>query len=587
MRVKDINNVLQFFIVAGKNQIAAKIFYEIADFLEIQGVQWKPIAYRKVARTIESLSEDVEEIYKRGGVKALKEIPGVGENISKKLEEIIKTGKLAYHDRLKKEFPFDIESLTEIPGLGPKKAKKLYDALGVKNRDELKKAAEEGRVREVEGFDAKSEENILKGIAMLERTKGRVLLGYAFGEINAIIQKLKRDTPVQRISAAGSVRRMKETIGDLDILVTSTEPEKVMDYFTAMPEVERVIAKGMTKSAVVLHSGLSCDIRVVSDEEYGSALQYFTGSKEHNIALRRIALSKGMKLSEYGLFKNGKRIAGREEEEVYKALGLEWIPPELRENRGEIEAAQEGKLPELVRLEEIRGDLHIHTDWSDGANTIAEMASAAERLGYEYIAITDHAGKLKIAGGLDERRLAEHSAAVEAAEKKVSIRLLKGAEVDINKDGSLAVSSSALKGLDFVVAAVHSNFNMEKDEMTSRIMKAMEEECVDAIAHPSCREIGSREPVKLDFDAIYQAAADTGTLLEINAYPTRLDLWDSEIKRAKEEFGTEFVIGTDSHSTDHLRFMEIGVGMARRGWLEKDDLINTRGFKAIAKKLGI
>lgn len=586
--MKNINKVLQSFHVAGKNQIAAKIFYEIADFLEIQGVQWKPVAYRRVARAIESLNEDVEEIYKRGGIKALKEIPGVGENISKKLEEIITTGKLSYHERLKKEFPFDIESLTEIPGLGPKKAKKLYDALKVKNREELKKAAEEGRVRKVEGFDAKSEENILKGIALLERTKGRVLLGYAFHEINSIIEKLKSKTPVRRISAAGSVRRMKETIGDLDILVTSEQPEKVMEYFTSMPEVESVIARGTTKSAVLLKSGLNCDLRVVSDEEYGSALQYFTGSKEHNIALRKIALSKGMKLSEYGLFKDGKRIAGREEEDVYKALGLQWTPPELRENWGEIEAAQKGKLPNLVQLNDIKGDFHAHTDWSDGSNTIIEIAIAAEKLGYEYLAITDHAGNLKIAGGLDEKRLAEHSAAVEAAEKNANgIRLLKGAEVDINKDGSLAVSASALDDLDFVIAAIHSNFNMPEKEMTSRVLKAMEEDCVDAIAHPSCREIGSRDPVKLDFDALYQAAVDTGTLLEINAYPTRLDLWDAEIKRAKEEFGVEFVIGTDSHSTHHLRFMEIGLGMARRGWLEKDDIINTRGYNAIAKKLGL
>ncbi|MDD5318148.1 MAG: DNA polymerase/3'-5' exonuclease PolX [Candidatus ainarchaeum sp.] len=571
-----------------KNALAARIFFEVADFLELEGVAWKPVAYRNAARSIEALDEAVEDVYARGGEKALKGIPGVGDAIAKKLAEIIETGKLKYHAELKKEFPFDMESLTGIPGIGPKKAKKLFDALGVKDRRGLRKAALARKVRGVEGFDEKTEENILRGIELVEKSAGRVPLGYVLHDVNQLIGKMKRLAPVTRIIAAGSTRRMKETIGDIDILATSSDPKGVMDAFTALPEAGHVVAKGETRSTITLKTGLNCDLRVVSEDEYGSALQYLTGSKEHSVELRKIAISRGLKLNEYGVFRGGKRVAGKTEEGVYRALGMDYIEPELRELNGEIKAAQKHELPELVGLNEIRGDFHVHSDWSDGSSPILGMAKAAGARGYEYVAITDHAGKLKIAGGLDEKGLERHSAAVEEAEKEAGgIRLLKGAEVDITKDGGLAVSAAALKRLDFVVASVHSNFNMPEKEMTARYVKAIEGKAVHAIGHPGCREIGARNAVKADFGKVYEAAAGNGVFLEINAFPTRMDLWDREIKRAKYEFGAQFVLGTDSHNEGHLRFMETGVGMARRGWAEKQDLVNSLSFKELSKKLGI
>ncbi|VVC71851.1 phosphatase YcdX [uncultured archaeon] len=569
-----------------KNALAARIFFDVADFLELEGVNWKPIAYRKAARSIESLDEDVEEVYSHGGEKALRGIPGVGEAIAGKLDEIIKTGKLKYHEDLKKRFPFDMESLTSIPGIWPKKAKKLFDSLGVKDRDELKKAALAHKVHGIAGFDEKTEANILRGVELVEKSKGRMPLGYAFHDIRLLVEKMKRLAPVARIIPAGSTRKMKETIGDIDILATSSSPGKVMDVFTALPEVEHVVAKGDTKSTVTLKMGLNCDLRVVSEDEYGSALQYLTGSKEHSVELRRIAISRGLKLNEYGVFRGGKRVASRTEEDVYRALGMDYIEPELRELNGEIEAAQKHSLPKLVELKDVKGDFHVHSDWSDGSNSILEMAKAASARGYEYFALTDHAGNLKIAGGLDEKGLEKHSAAVEAAEKKAGgIKILKGAEVDITKDGNLAVAKAALKKLDFVVASVHSNFNLPEKEMTARFIKAVESGAVSAIGHPSCREIGLREAVKLDFGALYESAEENGVFLEINAYPERMDLWDTEIKKAKDGFKAKFVLGTDSHSTSHLRFMETGVGMARRGWLEKKDLLNTRSFEELVDEL--
>lgn len=567
-----------------KNALCAKIFYEIADILEMQDVQWKPIAYRKAARTIESLSKDVEEIYARGGVKALQELPGIGEAISGKTEEIIKTGTLHYYEELKKEAPFDMEAITAVPGVGPKKAMKLYKELGVKTAEDLKRAAEEEKIREIPGFDAKSEENILKGLALVEKTKGRALLGTALEEAERLVAKMRKSGLVERISYAGSLRRMKETVGDIDVLVTSRKPEEVMDYFVKLPEIAEVVAKGPTKTAVRLGSGIACDVRVVEDDAFGSALQYFTGSKEHNIALRRIAISKGWKLSEYGIFKGAKRIAGKDEEDVYAKLGLEWVPPELRENSGEIEAAQKGRLPKLLEAKDIRGDFHCHTKWSDGSNSIEEMAAAAQKLGYEYIAITDHASKMGVARGLKDRDFAKQRKEVEKVQKGTELKIMHGAEVDIEKDGSLFLKNETMKGLDLVVAAVHSNFSMPKEEMTERMVRAMENEHVDIIGHPSGRLIGEREPYEVDYEKLFEAAKRTGTAMEINAYPTRLDLWDTLARQAKER-GVKLAIGTDAHSTEHLRFMSLGVATARRGWCGKGDVLNTLGFERLGKVL--
>jgi len=563
-----------------KNALCAQIFYEIADMLELQDVAWKPIAYRKAARAIEGLSQDVEEIYSRGGLKALEEIPGVGEALAKKIEEIATTGKLEYREKLKAGFPFDIESITAIPGIGPKKAKKLYDALGVKNRGELKKAAEMGKVRNVEGFDAKTEGNILRGLALLEKTTGRALLSDALADAENLVDLLRKSGLAERVAYAGSLRRMKETIGDIDILATSSKPSKVMDFFTSLQEVAETTARGETKSAVILQSGMGCDLRVVKDSEFGAALQYFTGSKEHNIALRRIAIAKGCKLNEYGLFKGSKSVAGREEEGIYAKLGMDLMPPELRENTGEIEAAQKGKLPTLVELGDIRGDLHCHTNWSDGTRVIEDMALAAAQLGYSYLAITDHASPMKIANGMDARRKEKHSLAIADAQEKLErsghgIRLLDGCELDILKDGSLALPAASLKKLDLVVAAVHSNFSMQEAEMTKRIVKALDSGLISILAHPSGRLIGERDAYALDYEKVFEAARRNHVAIEINASPQRLDLVDTEAKRAVLDFGLKVAIGTDAHAADHLRFMRLGVAVARRGWCRKNDLLNT------------
>ena len=572
--------------MVGKNELAARIFYEIADMLEIQGVAWKPIAYRKAARTLESLGEDVEEIYRRGGVKALRELPGVGEAIAGKIEEIIKTGTLHYYEELKRGMPIDFAALTSIPGLGPKRAKKLYDALGVRNLDDLRKAAMAHKIRTVEGFDEKTEENILKGLALLEKTKGRALLGHVLPEINRIIESLRALRAVKQISPAGSVRRMKETIGDIDVLITSDRPEEVMAAFVKLPQVEEVVVQGPTKTSVRLKSGLNCDVRVVEDAAYGAALQYFTGSKDHNIALRRIAVKRGWKLNEYGLFKGAKRIAGKTEEEVYAKLGLQWIPPEMRENAGEVELAAKGKLPKLVEPAAIKGDFHVHTKWSDGQYSVEEMALAAQRLGYEYIALTDHGSKIGVARGLKDKDFEKREKEIERVQKKVGVRILQGTEVDIEKDGSLYLKDETLRKLSIVVAAVHSNFNMPREQMTARMVRAMENEHVDILAHPSGRLIGEREGYQVDYERLFEAAKRTGTLIEINAFPSRLDLWDSLIRQAKE-YGIRFAIGTDAHSTEHLRFMQLGVAMARRGWCEGKDIINTLPYKELARELGL
>jgi len=572
-----------------KNALCAKIFYEIADILEMQNVQWKPIAYRKAARTIESLPEDVEEIYGRGGAKALMELPGIGEAIAKKMEEIIRTGSLHYYDELKRQAPFDMEALTAIPGMGPKRAKKLYDALGIKTLDDLRKAAEKHRIAGIPGFDAKSEENIQKGIALVERTKGRALLGDALPQAEKLVEALSKSGLAKRVAYAGSLRRMKETIGDIDILATSDRPGKITDFFTGLPDVESVVAKGETKSAVRLKSGIGCDLRVVKDREYGAALQYFTGSKEHNIELRRIAISKGWKLNEYGIFKGQRQIAGKEEEGVYRKLGLAWVPPELRENTGEVEAAQKGRLPKLIELVDIKGDFHTHTDWSDGNHTIEDMALAADRLGYEYLAITDHASPMVVAHGMDAKRKEKHSQAVADAQKKLErgghgIRLLDGCELDINKDGSLYLKREALKGLDVVVGAVHSNFGMPEKEMTARIVRALDSGLITILAHPSGRLLGERDAYQLDYAKICDAARRNGAAIEINAHPYRLDLVDTEVKRASS-LGVKLAIGTDAHSRDDLRFMRYGVAVARRGWCGKGDVLNCLGRSALEKAL--
>jgi len=568
-----------------RNPEVAKIFYEIALLLEMDNVQFKPRAYEKAARAIEALEESVEELYAKGGQKSLMDIPGVGKSIAEKIEELIKTGKVQYHEDLLKKVPVDLEGLSGIEGLGPKTIKTLYQQLGIRNIDDLEKAAHEHKISKLPGFKEKTEQNILKGIEFAKKSKGRYILGFVLPLVRDIENRLKSVQGVTKVVASGSVRRWKETIGDADFLVISKDHLKVMDFFVSIPEVVDVVSKGDTKSTVRLKNGMQADIRVLSEENFGAALQYFTGGKDHNVALRRIAQEKGMKLSEYGLYKGEQQIGGRTEEDVYEILGLKWMPPELRENTGEIEAALNNKLPKLVGYEEVIGDLQTHTTWTDGANTIQEMAVEADRLGLEYIVISDHSKGLAMTGGLDEKKLVQQGQEIDKVNDKVKgIRVLKGVELNIQKDGTLDISDEVLEGLDVVGAAVHSNLNMEKDEMTKRVLKAMENPNVDIICHPTERQIQKREAFQLDIERVIEAAKDTGTILDIDSYPDRLDLKDEYIRKAVK-VGTKLGISSDSHNKIHLHYLELGIAQARRGWATAKDIVNTREVDEFLKLL--
>ncbi len=570
-----------------KNREIANIFYEIADFLEMEGVQFKPYAYQKAAITLEALEENVEEIYKKGGKKVLLEIPGIGKSIADKIEEYLKTGKIKYYEELKKKTPIQIEELTAVEGLGPKKAKILYQKLGIRNLKDLEKAAKAHKIAPLFGFGEKTEKNILEGIAFLKRSKGRFLLGEIMPKVKEVYEKLKSLKEVEEISTAGSVRRMKETVGDVDFLVISKKPEKVMEFFTSLPGIVKIWGKGTTKASVRMKEGFDLDIRVVPANSYGATLQYFTGSKEHNIATRKIAIEKGLKLSEYGLFRGSKIIAGKTEAEVYEALGMEWISPEMRENQGEIEAALKHQLPKIIGYQDIKGDLHCHSDWDGGANSIEEMAETAMEMDYQYLGIADHTKFLRIEYGLDEKKLELQRKEIAKLNSKFKIQnskfcILQGCEANILNDGSIDIKDETLKKLDFVVAGVHSNFKMPKERMTERIIRAMKNPNVDIISHPTGRILKRRDEYQIDFDKILRAAKETKTILEINSYPERLDLNDQNIRRAKEA-GVKMVINTDSHHKDQMRFIEFGIGQARRGWAEKEDIINCWPLEKLLK----
>ncbi|MCZ6625626.1 MAG: DNA polymerase/3'-5' exonuclease PolX [Deltaproteobacteria bacterium] len=568
-----------------RNTELAQIFREIALYLEMQGVQFKPRAYEKVAYALEALEESVAEIYNCGGIKALREIPGVGEAIAEKIEEIVQTGKLKYYEELKKEVPVDVRGLTAIEGLGPKFVKVLFQELRVKDVSDLERAARAGKIRGLPHFGEKMEQKILRGIEFLKQGSGRFTLGSVFPLIAEIEGRLRGLPEVSEVVVAGSVRRRKETVGDGDILAISRKPEKVMEFFVSMPEVMHVHGQGKTKTMVKLKNGMDVDLRVVPKESFGAALNYFTGSKDHNVALRRIAQEKGLKLNEYGLYRGSKRVAGKTEEEVYEALGLSFVPPEIRENQGEIEAAKKGELPDLVGYQDLRGDLQIQTTWTDGANSIEEMAGEAKRLGLEYIAITDHTKSLAMTGGADEKKLLKQMAAIDKINQSLKgITLLKGAEVNINKDGTLDIEDEVLAKLDVVGVAVHSHFNMPRREMTERIQRAMRNPNADILFHPTGRVIQKREAYDVDMDAIIKTAKETGTILEIDAYPDRLDLKDEHVRKAVEG-GVKLVIDSDAHSVNHIRFLEFGVAQARRGWAGKSDVINTRPLKEFRKCL--
>ncbi len=557
-----------------KNREIAEMFFEMADVLEMQGVDWKPNAYRKAARALETLSEPVEQVCAKGGLKALMDIPGVGQSLASKIEEFLKTGRMKEFDQLVKKIPRGVEEMMHVPGLGPKKVMKLYKKLKIKSLKDLEKAAKVGRLRKLSGFGAKSEQDILRGLGILKQGAERALLGIALPLAHEFSERLLKVPGVKKAEPAGSLRRMKETVGDIDILVISSKPAKVMDFFTSMPEVQTVLAKGSTKSTVILKDGIQADVRVLEENSFGAALQYFTGNKDHNVVLRQMAIKKGYKLSEYGLFKKDRYVCGRTEKEVYAKLGLPYIEPELRENQGEIEAALKRKLPKLIPYNAMKGDLHMHSKWSDGLHTIEQMAKAAEQRGYKYIAMTDHSKSEYVAHGMDEKRLVQYLKEIDKLQKKFKIRILKGSEVDILADGSLDYDNKYLKQLDIVLAAIHSRFKSSRQDMTKRILKAFENPYVNIFVHPTGRLIGQREPYDFDFEKVAKAAAERGIALEIDAYPTRLDLKDLHVRSAIE-LGCKISVDTDSHAVDHLRFMEFGVAQARRGWAEPKDVINT------------
>jgi DNA polymerase (family 10) len=566
-----------------KNQEIANIFYQIAIYLEMDNIPFKPQAYEKAGLSLEGLSENIEDIYTKGGEEELKKIPGVGENIAKKIIEYLKTGKIKEYEKYYRKMPVNIGELIQVEGIGPKMISALYKNLKITNLENLEKAAQQGKLRKLPNFGEKTEKNILESIAFLKRSRGRFLLSEALFLAEDIIRQLKKVKEIDKISVAGSVRRMKETIGDIDLLATVQKEKKdgakkVMDVFVNLDGVIKVWDYGLTKSSVRFDKKIDVDLRVVDDYEFGSALQYFTGSKDHNIKTRKLAIEENLKLNEYGVFKGKKLIAGKTEEEVYQSIGLPYIEPELRENTGEIEAALGGKLPKIIGYNEIKGDLHCHSNWDGGENSIEEMAKAAQLLGYEYLGISDHTKFLRIENGLDEKQLLEQHKEIERLNRKIQdtrykIQILHGCEANILNDGSLDIDDKILAQLDYVIAGIHSSMKMTREEMTQRMIKAMRNPYVKIISHPTGRLINRRDEYQLDIEKIIEVARETKTALEINSFPERLDLKDTNIRKVIQK-GVKLVINTDSHYLDHLRLMRFGISQARRGWATKNDIIN-------------
>ncbi len=567
-----------------ENRQIADILSEVADILDIQGENpFRIRSYRSAARTIDDMSENLAAMVREG--RELEKIPGIGKSIAEKIKEIVSTGKLNFLDELMSKMPEGLVEMLRIEGLGPKKVKLFYDKLKIDTVDKLEAAARRGELSELFRMGDKSEEKLLEAIERFRAGMGRFKLSVGLEYSESIINYLKKAKGVKAIEAAGSLRRRKETVGDLDILVICGRDSDIMDRFVKYDDIEEVIAKGKTKSSARLSCGLQVDVRVLDSASFGSALQYFTGSKDHNIALRKRAVEKKLKISEYGVFKNKRKIAGRTEKDVYKAVGLPLIPPELRENHGEIAAAADGKLPKLLELKDIKGDLQMHTNATDGRDSILDMARKAKGLGYEYIAITEHSKAVKVAGGLDEKQLAKHLKRIDKAQERIEgIRILKGVEVDILPDGSLDLEDWVLKECDVVIAAVHYRFGMPEEEMTQRIIKGISNKNVDIFGHPTGRLIIERPGYAVNIKELIKAAKDYGVVLEINAHPDRLDLKDIHARLAKDN-GVKLVISTDAHSAKQLELMRYGVFTARRAWLEAKDAINTYPLTKLLKAL--
>jgi len=566
------------------NRDIAEIFNQMADLLEIEGAnQFRVRAYRNAARTIDNLPQSAADMVEEG--RDLSELSGIGKDLAGKIAEIVETGELEQLEELKSRTPADLGEMMTIAGLGPKRVQTLHQELGINSLEDLKEAAEQEKIREVEGFGEKTEQKILKGIEELSGQKKRFLLKEVEEIVHSLIDYLEKVKGIKEVVIAGSYRRRQETVGDLDILATSKKGSKVMEAFVDYEDVAEVVSQGKTRSTIILDSGLQVDLRVLAQVSFGAALHYFTGSKSHNIAVRKLGLDRDLKINEYGVFKGKKRIAGKTEEEVYAKVDLPYIEPELRENRGEIEAARKNKLPKLITMDDVRGDLHTHTKVTDGRNTLEEMAEAAKKRDYDYLAITNHSQRVTMTHGLDAKKLRQELEKIDKFNDNNSgIRVLKAIEVDILEDGSLDLPDEVLKELDVTVCSVHYNRNMTRKQMTERILKAMDNHHFRILGHPTGRLIGKREPYDVDLEKILETAKDYGVFMELDAQPDRLDLSDVYCKRAKE-MGVKIALSTDAHSVPELGYMHFGIGQARRGWLEADDVLNTRTWRQLKKLL--
>lgn len=567
-----------------RNSEVAELLYNISELLELKGENtFKIRAYAKAARAIEGMTEDVEII---ASENRLEEIPGVGAKIAEKIMDYLKTGKVDSYEELKNQIPHELHELLKIPGVGPKTVEFLHKKLGINSVEELERAAREHRLKRLSHFGAQKEENILKSIKRYRERSTRIPLGIASPIVEEIIKRLKDSGVIEKIEPAGSFRRRKETVGDIDILATSKDAAAAIEVFVHLPHTREILGKGTTKATIITKDAIQVDLRIVDSKSFGTSLQYFTGSKDHNVKLRGLAKQKGYKLSEYELEEifTGNKLFFESDDEVYEKLGLIPMPPEIREDGGEIEAALTGELPDLVKIDDIKGDFHVHTDWSEGSNTIQEMVDGARKLGYEYIAITDHSKALGMTRGLNEERLLDQIKAIHKINDELeNFRVFSGVEVDIKADSSIDFTDNILRECDIVLAALHTGQNQTRREITGRLIKAMENENIDIIAHPTGRIIQEREAYDVDIEVFLDAAADTGTVLEINAQPMRLDLNDVNTRKAKNK-SVRFSIGTDAHNSGHLSYMKFGVDVARRGWLEKKDLMNTRSAKDLKFK---
>jgi len=562
------------------NQKVADQLYQIGEILAIKGDRFRSRAFNMAAQRITALTEDIGAIAERG---ELEDIPGVGKSIAMVIEEIIETGLTGVLLDLRDSLPKGVLQMIEVEGIGPKIAMRLSEELGITNIEMLEQAAKEKKIRKLKGFGPKKEENILKAIDEYRNRSTRFLLGEVLPIIQGILSYMEDSPAVRIVEVAGSARRRKETVGDLDVLVSSLDPETVTEHFCSMPPIVRILGKGPTKSTVVLENMLQVDLRVIPPESYGAALQYFTGSKEHNVKLRTISVKAGYKLNEYGLYRreDDSLVEAEDEAKIYEALGMRWMHPELRENTGEIEAAIEDKLPELVTLDDIRGDLHVHTDYSHAIDPLEEMVEKAVEMGHQYMAITDHSKSLAIAQGLSEEKLIQQIEEVKRLDEKYSeIKLLTGTECDIKSDGSLDYSDEVLEQLDWVVASIHTGMQQDEETITNRILEAIRNPYTRAIGHPTGRLIQKRNPYPVDLDAIFKAAAEEKVFMEINCSPSRLDLRDVDARRAKEA-GAKLVLGSDAHSVPQLEFLPLGVAVARRGWLGADDVVNTWSLEKV------